>query len=325
MLGYFPDDHGTQALADALRDRSPKVVLSSVLSLGRLKASAALPALIGSLSTLPRSVPDITLTAVLAGCARNEPRSLVELLDSPQDRLRILGAWALSEVADTSVLADMVAAAQDAQPEVRAKVARGLARIPVPAAVEALKTLAGDPVWFVRLRALASMGELQPPEGGEIALSALNDEVREVRYRAAFALRKIQGMKSEIVKNVLRTGSRLSFDSLLSEWDRAGFLDEVARELADPGNTRSNASNEFLRVLIAAGVTSTLENFVLVYPIAQVRWSLANLLLAVPEHEVRERLLVLAKDPRCDPRIAKAIKAAGQGAFVQKSFEVGAI
>jgi hypothetical protein len=199
-----------------------------------------------------------------------------------------------------------------------------LARIPDLASFEALKALVRDPVWFVRLRALDAWGELHPEEGGEIPLAALNDEVREVRYRAAFALRKIEGMKSEIVSQVLRTGSSLSFDSLLSEWDRAGFLDSVARDLADPGGARTNASKEFLRVLVAAGITSTLENFVLVYPNEEVRWALAKLLLEAPQREVRESLLSLARDPRCDTRIATTIMATGKARSAEKSFEAGA-
>lgn len=307
MLGYFPDPRGIQALADALRDTSPKVALSCVLSLGRTEALAAVPALIRNLPNLPKSIPDITLTAALAGCAREQPQSLEALLKSPIDRVRILGAWAISEVAGPSVLPALVEAQQDSHPEVRAKVARALARIPTSVAVEALKSLVRDPVWFVRLRALHSLGELRVPEGGAVALAALADEVREVRYRAAYALRKIQGMQIEIVAHLLRSGSKLSFDSLISEWERSGFLDSVARELPEDNGARGVRAKEFLRVLIAAGVTSTLENFVLVYPQTQVRWSLAELLLEAPQSELRGRMLGLARDPRCDSHIAKAI------------------
>src|SRR5579872_4525299 len=69
MLGYFSDDRGLQALARGLRDPSAKVTLSCVLSLGRLKAAAAVPALVSSLPSLPRSIPDVTLAAALAECA----------------------------------------------------------------------------------------------------------------------------------------------------------------------------------------------------------------------------------------------------------------
>ncbi len=307
MLGYFPDPRGVEALAQALRDGSPKVALSSVLSLGRLKARAAVPALVEALPHLPRIIPDITLTAVLASCARGEPRSLRQLLKSPDDRLRHIGAWALSEIADASVLTDLTATARDSYPEVRAKVARALARISDPPSLEALAILAYDPVWFVRLRALNSLGDIGKPEGAGIALVALDDEVREVSSRAAYALRKIQGMAVDLAVEVLRTKPRANFEILISEWERAGFLDGLARDLADPSSARAEASRDFLSVLIAAGVSSTLESFVLLYPDADIRLRIAQLLLEAPQPQVHTQLVALAQDSRCDPRVARAI------------------
>ncbi len=306
-LGYFPDPRGVEALTQALRDRSPKVVLSSVLSLGRLKARAAVPALVEALPRLPRIIPDITLTAVLASCARGEPKSLAQLLKSPDNRLRHIGAWALSDIAEASVLPDLTATAHDSYPEVRAKVARALARISDPPSLEALAILARDPVWFVRLRALHSLGDLGKPEGAGIALAALDDEVREVSSRAAYALRKIQSMKIDLAVEVLRTKPRSSFETLISEWERAGFLDGLAHDLADPSSARAHSSRKSLGVLIAAGVTSALESFVLLYPDAEIRLQIAHLLLEAPQPQVRAQLVALAQDSRCDPRIARCI------------------
>ena len=190
MLGHFPDERGIRALAGALHDRSPKVVLSCLLSLGRLRALSSVPALVKSLPELPGTIPSVTLTAVLAGCARQEPESLAGLMKAADVRLRLVGAWAISEIADASVLPDLVSAAGDSHPEVRAKVARGLARIPDSASVAALQILVRDPVWFVRYRALRALGDLRAPEATEAALVALADEVREVRFGAAYALRQ---------------------------------------------------------------------------------------------------------------------------------------
>lgn len=308
MLGYFPDGRGIQALTQALHDRSPKVVLSSLLSLGRLRALAAVPELVKSLPDLPRTIPNVTLTAVLAGCARQEPESLAGLMKSADERLRLVGAWAISEIADTSVLTHLVAAIADRYPEVRAKVARGLGRIPDAESVAALQIMVRDPVWFVRYRALRALGDLRAPEGTDPALSALADEVREVRYGAAYALRKIRGMESRIVVELLRAGGQLGFDSLISEWDRAGFLYLLAGELTHPAEVQVNASREFLKILIDHGITSTLESFVLLYPDPEVRWMLANLLLDAPRAEPPDRLLALVENPRCDPRIAELIQ-----------------
>ncbi len=325
ILGYFPDEGGVRALTQALGDSSAKVALSAVLSLGRLKAGTAVPALVEALPHLPRIIPDITLTAVLASCARNEPKSLAQLLKSPDDRIRHIGAWALSDIADASVLADMVSAANDSYAEVRAKVARGLARIPQALSVQTLAVLAYDPVWFVRLRALHSLGELGMPEGAGIAFAGLDDEGHEVRSRAAYALRKIQGMNLDLAVEVLRTKPRSSFESLISEWERAGFLDGLAQNLADPGSEKADASREFLRVLIGAGVTSTLESFVLLYPDAEIRMRIVRLLLEAPQPQVRAQLAMLARDPHCDPRVAQAITNVEAVPAAQNPSKAGAL
>lgn len=279
ILGYFHDPRGIQALANSIQDRTPEIALACLISLGRLKSSSAIPALIGFLQTSPARIPDITLVATLAACALGRPGSLAGLLDSNEERSRIVGAWAISEVADQTVLASLLKTARDSHPEVRAKVARALARVPNPTSVETLISLAQDPVWFVRVRALDALGLLRSPGGETIALAALKDKVREVRYRAAFALRQIKGMKGEVVVNTLAAGSRLSFDSLISEWERAGFMDSVVDELSGQVGTRMDESKEILRVLIAAGVTSTLEYLALVHRNIEVRLALLLLLL----------------------------------------------
>ena len=114
-------------------------------------------------------------------------------------------------------------------------------------------------------------------------------------------------MESSIVIDLLRTGATLSFDSLISEWDRAGFLYTLAGDLTDSGDRRAKTSREFLQVLIDEGITSTLESFVLLYPNGAVRWILANLLVNSPRRDLQDRLVALAENSRCDPRIAELI------------------
>lgn len=307
VLGYFRDPRGVQALAESIQDRSPEVALACVLSLGRLRSPFAVPALIDFLQVRRSSVPDITLVAALAACASGRPESLVPLLGSVETRSRIVGAWALSEVAGETVLPDLMKASHDPDPEVRAKVARGLARISDPASVEALIFLARDASWFVRVRALDALGQLRAPAGESIAFAALGDRVREVRYRAASALRRIKGMQSEVVVKTLSEVSRRGVHNLISEWERAGFLDAVVEDLSGQDATRRQDGERSLKALIAAGFTSAVENLVIVHPSIEVRLSLSRLLLERFDKSGRDRLLALAKDSRCDQRVAEAI------------------
>jgi len=308
-LGHFHDRRGVQALVAAAQDPSPQVELAVALSLGRLKDPAGLRALVALAKKSRSAIPDLTLTGALAACAESPAARLVSLLEGPADRTRVIGAWALSEVSDLTVLPQLRRAAQDPEPEVRAKVARALARIPGRESVEALRLLAHDPVWFVRLRAFDALGKLSDRVGEAMALAGLADEVREVRYHAAYALRQIAGMKAEVAMRVLVTRSRRDFNSLLSEWERAGFLWQVAGGLSARDPKRFQESCEFLRALIAAGFTRALRNFVLVFPELKVRLRLVRLLAEAASPQVRRDLRAVVGKPACDRRVAAAICA----------------
>jgi HEAT repeat protein len=313
-LGYFHEARGVEALVAAAEDPSPEVELAVALSLGRLRDPEGLPGLMRLTQKPPSVIPDLTLAAALAACAQTCPKRLAGLLEAPQERSRIIGAWALSEVSDSAVLPQLLMAARDAHPEVRAKVARALARLSDRTAVEALNGLARDPRWFVRVRALDALGKLHASAGEAAALAGLGDEMREVRYRAAYTLREIAGMKSQMVVKVLTAGSPQSFESLMSEWERAGFLWGAVAQLSTRDWARFQESRELLRTLVAAGVTRALVNFVRVFPDLKVRLRLVRLLAGAPDPRVRADLLALAHQPGCDRRVAAAIRAHLPGA-----------
>ena len=259
----------------------------------------------------PRSA---LLAAALAACAEKDPALLAELVRSPQARLRILASWALSEVADRSVLDALLEITSDPDPEVRAKSARALARVRERESVAALTRLAKDPVWFVRVRALDALGELG--EGEEAAFAALEDPVREVRARAAFALRQIDGMKGEVAAKVLAVASRRGFNSLISEWDRAGFLWEVVKGLSTRDWGRYRESVRTVRILIDAGVTRSLAHFVLVFPDLKVRLRLVRLFRESPSPHLRAEILAVAGQPGCHALVKREIMEIFSGAAV---------
>ncbi len=309
-LGYVHDLRGVNALVAAAADPSPQVELAVTLSLGRLKDTRGLEALFRVAQNSARTVPDLTLAAALAACAEGQPALLVPLLKAPQANARIVAAWALSEVADLLVLRDVLRAAGDAEPEVRAKAARALGRIPTKESLEALELLTRDRVWFVRVRALDALGKLGDAAGVAAALYALGDNVREVRYRAASALRQMRVTKGEVVAPVLANGPRRSLNSLISEWDRAGFLWDIAAGLSTRNWERFGESRQLVKALVAAGITRALVSFVLVFPDIKVRLRLLRLLLESPHRTVRDQVAAVARLPECDARVAARIRKA---------------
>jgi hypothetical protein len=230
---------------------------------------------------------------------------LNDLLRSPEPRQRILASWALSEIANRSVLDTLLEITADPDPEVRAKSARALARVHEAESVAALERLARDPVWYVRVRALDGLGELG--KGEEAAFQALEDPVREVRARAAFALRQAQGMKGELAAKVLAVASRRGFNSLISEWDRAGFLWEVVKGLSTRNWPSYPESVRTVRILVDAGVTRALAHFILVFPDLKVRLRLVRLFRESASPDVRAQILAVAGQPGCHALVKREI------------------
>jgi len=318
-LGYVHDLRGVFELARATGDGSLEVRMAAVLGLGRLQDPRGLLALVTIASKPSSEIPDFTLAAALAGCAQKSPGGLANLLRARETRARVIGTWALSEVADRTVLRYLLAAARDPEPEVRAKVARALARIDHPQSIEALHRMAGDPIWFVRVRALDALGKLQARSEEETALASLGDKVREVRYRAATALRQVGGTRGDLVAKALAARSRLSFDSLISEWDREGFLWLLVAGLSTRDFPSFLQSRETLKLLIGAGVVRALTHLILVYPDVKLRLRLLRLFLEVSSPSTQEELIALADGPRCDRRVAAAIKRILTGPDARRS------
>ncbi|MFB3924118.1 MAG: HEAT repeat domain-containing protein [Terriglobia bacterium] len=313
-LGYIREPRGVEALEAASGDKNFELKLTSALSLGRLKDPRGLPALIRMAQDPRNNVPDLTLTAALAACANGHSDVITGLLRAPQGRTRMIAAWTLSEIADTASLPALSAAIRDPDPEVRAKVARALARIPGEEALDSLADLASDPVPFVRVRALDALGRNGSPTAEPILLRGLDDPQAEVRHRSAASLRQIYGTKAAVVTKVLATGSRRSFNALISEWQRAGFLHILVAGLSPHDRVHYAESQTILNDLIAAGMTQPLLSMVLVFPNIKIRLRLLRFLRAASGARLGANLQALAGRPECDPRIARAIrKAEGVG------------
>lgn len=307
-LGHVQGAVAVNALVRAVEDPSAEVRRAVTLSLGRLQGPRGIPGLL-RLAQRPRSeIPDLSLAAALAACSRGRPERLLPLLRAQIARQRQVAAWALSEVAESSVLPELLVASHDGDPEVRAKVARALSRVSGVQAADALNTLARDSVWFVRVRALAALEFQRSPDGAETAFRGLEDKVREVRYRAAYALRQILGMRGDILIRVLDTLPLESFNSLISEWDRAGFLWSLTGDLRPYRPTGFSESCRALKALVAHGHTRVLVDFVLTYPDLKTRLRLLHLLLSGGDPGLRTQLMNLAKLPECDRRVTTAIR-----------------
>lgn len=306
-LGSIHHSRSLTALSQSAKGSPPRLKLAITVSLGRLAESDTIPALAYIAIGHTPGIPDVTVAAALAACAEGCPDTLAPLLADLNARVRRLAAWALSQVADGSVQRDLLAAAADSDAEVRARVAGALARAGGVRAEQALGLLTADPVWFVRVRALEALGRLRSPAAERVVLTRLEDGMGEVRYRAAAAYRQIRGIRGERVTRTITGSSRRALQTLISEWDRAGFFWNLVSEFRPGPSSIFHERRELLRALIAADLTRGLAHFVLVFPCVKTRLRLLSLLLENPSPALRDELRRVAEHPSCDPRVAAAI------------------
>jgi HEAT repeat protein len=115
--------------------------------------------------------------------------------------------------------------------ELRAAAARAFAHSSSGMALDVLNELARDPTWFVRLRAIVSLGKLSDRRGVPALLHGLTDSNRLVRLRAAEAL---VGLKVEMVpifQQVVAKADRYGLHAYLTAVENANVLSKLEEEL----------------------------------------------------------------------------------------------
>jgi hypothetical protein len=117
-------------------------------------------------------------------------------------------------------------------------------------------------------------------------------------------------MQGSIVARVLSESTPRSLRSLVSEWDRAGFLSDLTAGLSTRNWPQFLDCQKTLKILIAAGVTQPLVDFVMVFPDIKIRLRLLRLLFGFSDNNLNMQILALADRDECDPRVARAIRDA---------------
>src|ERR1700686_2939825 len=124
--------------------------------------------------------------ALVALARTRAPEGIPALSEGLRDRdsetrLAALRGRGRGQVATPSIGPYLLQFADDKLPELRAAAARGLGYLNPRAVVDVLGGLAKDSVWFVRLRAIVSLGEGRHPEAIPSLLRGLTDSNRLVR------------------------------------------------------------------------------------------------------------------------------------------------
>jgi HEAT repeat protein len=144
--------------------------------------------------------------------------------------------------------------ADDDLPELRAAAARGLSYLDRGTAITVLSELAKDAVWFVRLRAMVSLGALSHGSALPFLLHGLTDSNRLVRLRAAEGLVDFKTELLPIFEKVIEIHDQYGLHAFLTALENAGLQASLVAGIKN--NTENSRNNKLLLEVLTSGKLS---------------------------------------------------------------------
>jgi len=248
-LGRTRAAEGIPALAEGLRDRKLETRLAALRGLGRMACTEAAEEILNWVGEAGLAVPALPLQNALIQCCAERPQVLLSYLHHAEGAVREVLGRVLGEVATPSLGTDVLQFADDDLPELRAAAARALSCAEPALALNVLGELTQDPVWFVRLRAVVSLGKLCHRGAIPFLWRGLTDSNRLTRLRAAEALMDFETEMVPIFEKVVATRDRYGLHAYLTALENAGLRATLEAELTSFGRTNKQAKKMLLEAL----------------------------------------------------------------------------
>lgn len=257
-LGQTRALEGISALSEGLRDRDLEIRLAALRGLGRTACPQAAEKILAWVGEKGLCVPALPLQSALIQCCAERPQLLIPYVQQAEGPLREVLGRVLGEVATPSLSLDLLQFVGDDLDELRAAAARAMSHAERGLAFDVLNELVGDPIWFVRLRAIISLGTLCEPRAIPDLIRGLTDSHRLVRLRAAEALVNLKTEMTPIFQRVVATQDRYGLQAYLTALDNADVRGKLEDEL-QAGAPGSNGEKERLWNILRTGVLLTEE------------------------------------------------------------------
>jgi HEAT repeat protein len=237
---------GVQALAEGLRDRDAETRLAALRGLGRMACPEAAKEILNWVDDAGLVVPALPLQSALIQTCAERPQIMLPHLHHADKTVREVLGRVLGEVATPSLGPELLQFADDELPELRAAAARGLSYLSPGSAVSVLSELAKDAVWFVRLRAIVSLGRLCHSTALPFLLHGLTDSNRLVRLRAAEGLVNFKTDSVQIFEMVVALHDQYGLHAYLTALENAGLHAGLVAAIKDD----TFASRESIEILL---------------------------------------------------------------------------
>jgi HEAT repeat protein len=248
-LGRTRAPEGIPALAEGLRDRALEIRLAALRGLSRTACPQAGEEILAWVGEAGLTVPALPLQSALIQCCAERPQVLLPYVQHAEGPLREVLGRVLGEVATPSLGLDLLQFVGDDLDELRAAAARAMSHTKSGLAFDLLTELARDPTWFVRLRAIVSLGKLSGPRAVPALLRGLTDANRLVRLRAAEALIELKEDMAPIFERVVQTQDRYGLHAYLTALENADLQGKLEEELRDSTTVKKEDKNRLQKVL----------------------------------------------------------------------------
>src|SRR5216683_1901227 len=248
-LGRTRAPEGIPALAEALRDNDLEVRLAALRGLGRTACPEAGEEILAWVGEKGLSVPALPLQSALIQCCAERPQLLLPYVQHAEGPLREVLGRVLGEIATPSLGLDLLQFVGDDLDELRAAAARALSNTKSGLAFDLLNELARDPIWFVRLRAIVSLGKFSDPRAIPSLLRGLTDSNRLVRLRAAEALVELKSEMAPIFDQVVQTRDRYGLHAYLTALENADLRRKLETEIQASAKINDEHKDRLRKVL----------------------------------------------------------------------------
>jgi HEAT repeat protein len=232
-----------------LRDKDTDTRLAALRGLGRLACPEAAAEILNWVGEKGLTVPALPLQTALVQACAERPQLLLPYLRHAEGPVREMLARVLGEVATAAIGTDLLQFAEDELDELRAAAARALSHTQGSLSLEALCGLARDPVWFVRLRAIVSLGKHNQPEAIAALIHGLTDSNRLVRFRSAEGLVEQNAEIVSIFRRVLALRDLYGIHAYLTALENASLRGSLEAKLKEEQEIEEQEREQLLDVL----------------------------------------------------------------------------
>src|ERR1700688_4241466 len=260
-LGRTRAPEGIRALAEGLRDRETETRLAALRGLGRMACPEAAKEILNWADDVGLVVPALPLQSALIHSCAERPQVLLPHLQHADKTVREVLGRVLGEVATPSLGPELLRFADDDLPELRAAAARGLSYLNPGETVDVLSQLANDAIWFVRLRAIVSLGGLCHPTTIPFLLHGLTDSNRLVRLRAAEGLVDFKTDLLPIFEKVVVLRDQYGLHAFLTALENAGLQVTLVAAINNTTGRKSETNDILLEVLRTGKVSAHAKAF----------------------------------------------------------------